>query len=153
MSERPVHLTPCGAPCYSLVSPIAFRAQETNAAIEETQGAPPRRAHRMSWFQRLLLVTIAAPFLLVGVGGPARAAGSGLGCPDWPMCHGRLIPENNKQTIIEYTHRSAAFVVGMLFLGVTFFTFRSERKRPLIFWLAFSAGVLLVVQIILGGVT
>ena len=107
----------------------------------------------MSWFQRLLLVTIVATFVLVVIGGTVRATGSGLGCPDWPTCHGRLIPENNKQTIIEYTHRTAAFVVGMLFLGVTYFTFKSERKRPLVFWLAFTAGVLLLVQIILGGVT
>ena len=107
----------------------------------------------MSWFQRLLLVTIVATFVLVVIGGTVRATGSGLGCPDWPTCHGRLIPENNKATIIEYSHRTAAFVVGMLFLGVTFFTFRSERKRPLIFWLAFTAGVLLLVQIILGGIT
>jgi heme A synthase len=107
----------------------------------------------MSWFQRLLLVTIVATFVLVVIGGTVRATGSGLGCPDWPTCHGRLIPENNKHTIIEYSHRTAAFAVGMLFLGVTFFTFKSERKRPLIFWLAFTAGVLLLAQIILGGVT
>ena len=107
----------------------------------------------MSWFQRLLLVTIVATLVLVVIGGTVRATGSGLGCPDWPTCHGRFIPENNKQTLIEYSHRTAAFVVGVLFLGVTFFTFKTERKRPLVFWLAFTAGVLLLVQIILGGVT
>jgi len=133
--------------------PISFPAQKTNAGIEESQRAPQRRAHRMSWFQRLLLVTIVATFVLVVIGGTVRATGSGLGCPDWPTCHGRFIPENNKQTLIEYSHRTAAFVVGVLFLGVTFFTFKTERKRPLVFWLAFTAGVLLLVQIILGGVT
>lgn len=107
----------------------------------------------MTWFQRLLLITIAATFVLVVIGGTVRATDSGLGCPDWPTCHGSLIPKAEKHTLIEYSHRTAAFAVGMLFLGVTYFTFRTERRRPLVFWLAFSAGVLLLVQIILGGIT
>jgi heme A synthase len=108
----------------------------------------------MTWFQRLLLVTIAATFVLVVIGGTVRATDSGLGCPDWPTCHGSLIPKAEKHTLIEYSHRSAASVVGVLFLGVTFFTFKTERRRnPLVFWLAFAAGLLLLGQIILGGIT
>ena len=107
----------------------------------------------MTGFQRLLLVTIAATFILVVIGGTVRATGSGLGCPDWPTCHGKLIPGGDKHTLIEFSHRTAAAVVGVLFLGVTFFTFKTERRNRLVFWLAFVAGVLLVVQIGLGGVT
>ena len=107
----------------------------------------------MTGFQRLLLVTIAATFILVVIGGTVRATGSGLGCPDWPTCHGKLIPSGDKHTLIEFSHRTAAAVVGVLFLGVTFFTFKTERRNRLVFWLAFVAGVLLVVQIGLGGVT
>jgi heme A synthase len=107
----------------------------------------------MSWFQRLLLITIVATFVLVVIGGTVRATGSGLGCPDWPTCHGRLLPRMEKHTLIEYSHRTAAAAVGVLFLGVTFFTFKTERKQKLIFWLAFSAGVVLLVQIILGWIT
>jgi len=107
----------------------------------------------MTSFQRLLLVTIAATFVLVIIGGTVRATDSGLGCPDWPTCHGELIPPAEKHTLIEFSHRTAASIVGVLFLGVTFFAFKSERRNPLVFWLAFTAGVLLIVQIILGGVT
>lgn len=107
----------------------------------------------MTWFQRLLLVTIAATFILVVIGGTVRATDSGLGCPDWPTCHGKLFPSTDKHTLIEFSHRTAATIVGFLFLGVTFFTFKSERRNKLVFWLAFSAGVLLLAQIILGGIT
>jgi heme A synthase len=107
----------------------------------------------MSWFQRLLLITILATFVLVVIGGTVRATGSGLGCPDWPTCHGSLVPRMEKHTLIEYSHRTAAATVGVLFLGVTFFTFKTERKQKLIFWLAFSAGVVLLIQIILGWIT
>ncbi|HEY7802546.1 MAG TPA: COX15/CtaA family protein [Dehalococcoidia bacterium] len=107
----------------------------------------------MTWFQRLLIITIVATFALVVIGGTVRATGSGEGCPDWPTCHGKLIPKLEKHTIIEYSHRSAATAVGILFLGVTFFTFKTERRNKLVFWLAFAAGVVLAWQIILGGIT
>jgi len=107
----------------------------------------------MTWFQRLLITTIAATFVLVVIGGTVRATDSGLGCPDWPTCHGKLVPKLEKHTLIEYSHRSAATVVGFLFLGVTFFTFKDERRNKLVFWLAFTAGVVLLWQIILGGIT
>jgi heme A synthase len=107
----------------------------------------------MSWFQRLLLLTIGLTFVLVMIGGTVRATGSGLGCPDWPMCHGQIIPPAEKHTLIEFSHRTAASVVGFVFLGVTYFAFKTERRNTLVFWLAFSAGLLLVAQIILGGIT
>ena len=107
----------------------------------------------MTWFQRLLIITIVATFILVVIGGTVRATDSGLGCPDWPTCHGSLVPRLEEHTLIEYSHRTAATVVGFLFLGVTFFTFKDERKNKLVFWLAFSAGVVLLWQIILGGIT
>lgn len=107
----------------------------------------------MSSFQRLLLLTIVLTYALVVVGGTVRATGSGLGCPDWPKCHGEFIPPAEFHTLIEFSHRSVASIVGVAFLGVTFFTFRDERKQPLVFWLTATAGVVLVIQIILGGIT
>jgi heme A synthase len=107
----------------------------------------------MTWFQRFLLLTITATFILVVIGGTVRATDSGLGCPDWPTCHGEWIPKAEKHTLIEFSHRTAAAVVGVIFLGVTFFAFRTERRNPLVFWLAFGAGVLLAWQIVLGGIT
>jgi heme A synthase len=107
----------------------------------------------LTWFQRLLLITIFATFVLVIIGGTVRATDSGLGCPDWPTCHGQLIPPAEKHTLIEFSHRTAATVVGFLFLGVTALTFGTQRKNPLIFWTLFTAGVVLAFQIILGGIT
>ena len=59
----------------------------------------------MSWFQRLLLVTIVATFVLVVIGGTVRATGSGLGCPDWPRCHGQAFAPLETHSLIEYGNR------------------------------------------------
>src|SRR3954466_14456759 len=43
-------------------------------------------------FRKLVLVTTFVAFDLVIVGGFTRLSDSGLGCPDWPGCHGHANP-------------------------------------------------------------
>ena len=109
--------------------------------------------HPSAGFRRLCVATVAAVLILVVVGGVVRVTESGLGCPDWPLCHGRVIPPADAETLIEYSHRLVASIVGMLVLVMTVWTWLKYRHL-LIFLVPCTLGLVLVIaQGALGGAT
>jgi heme A synthase len=100
----------------------------------------------MTPFQRLCLATAGVILVLIAIGGIVRATDSGLGCPDWPTCHGRLIPSGDKHTIIEYSHRLTASIAGTMVLAIAVVAWRKYRDVPAIVWPAAGAFVLVLVQ-------
>ena len=52
----------------------------------------------------------------ISLGGFVRVTGSGLGCPDWPLCYGKIIPPMNYHTLIEWGHRTSGALLGLLIL-------------------------------------
>ena len=102
-------------------------------------------------FAKLCVVTTAVIFILIVVGGIVRATHSGLGCPDWPTCHGNIIPSSDKHTIIEYSHRLTATIAGLLVLSLAIWAWRSFRRVPAIFYPAVLSFVLVLAQAGLGG--
>ena len=108
-------------------------------------------AGTLSAFQRLCLLAGAVIFGLIVLGGVVRATDSGLGCPDWPRCHGSFIPQWEKHTLIEYSHRLTASVAGLLVLAVAVAAWRAYRRVPAVLYPATLAFALLILQAGLGG--
>jgi heme A synthase len=111
-------------------------------------------------FRRLVKLTIAATLALVVIGGVVRVSDSGLGCGPpgsgahgWPLCDGQVVPFLEGSTLIEFSHRVAAGVVGLLILLIAWRAFRELRERRWIVRGAVLAGVLVLAQAVLGGAT
>ena len=108
----------------------------------------------MTRFQKLTLSTAAATYLLVVVGAIVRSTDSGMGCPDWPLCHGSLLPPlGDTSAWIEWTHRTIAAAIGLLVLWVAVSAWRNYRGRRSIVWAALAALVVTIIQAALGMVT
>ena len=75
----------------------------------------------------LALGALIASIVQVTLGGVVRVTGSGLGCPDWPLCDGRIIPVFERAPLVEFSHRVVATVVGLLTLAVAVQAWRRCR--------------------------
>jgi protoheme IX farnesyltransferase len=106
----------------------------------------------LAHMRRLGWVTVAFVYALVVIGGIVRISGSGLGCPDWPTCHGSLIPPLDLHTDIEYSHRLTASIVSTLTVIFTLAVFTGARQRRYVIPTVIAV-VLLIVQVVLGGIT
>jgi heme A synthase len=117
-------------------------------------------ADELSRFRRLVTLTIAATLVLILIGGIVRVSDSGLGCgPEgsgthgWPLCEGGVLPAASAESVIEYSHRIAATVVAVLIAVLALRAFRRLRSHRLLVRGSVAAGVLVLVQAALGGLT
>ncbi len=105
----------------------------------------------MTRFQKLAATTLATAILLVTVGVIVRATDSGLGCPDWPLCYGKLVPPiDDPKAWIEWFHRTIAAVIGFQILGLAVLAIRDHREGPSLVWPSLAAVGLVGFQAWLG---
>jgi len=101
-----------------------------------------------------MIITALSVLVLITVGGIVRTTGSGLGCPDWPLCYGKILPPFEYHAIIEYLHRFvASIIVGPLVLVNFALVVLWLRKDKALLWVSVVTVVLLLIQGGLGAIT
>ncbi len=117
---------------------------------------PPVRARFPITPRRYLTiayVALAALTVIVLTGAAVRLTDSGLGCPDWPRCYGKVVPPLSFHSVIEFGNRVFSAGIGFVVLGAWIASFlRTPRRKDLI-WISMLLPLGVVGQAVLGGFT
>jgi heme A synthase len=109
-------------------------------------------ASTRSFFASLAISSLVSTVVLIMVGSLVRVTGNGLGCPDWPLCHGQAIPPLLLSAWVEFTHRLFGAAVVLQTAGLIVISWRTYRAERWLFRTAVLATVVLTIQVALGGI-
>jgi heme a synthase len=102
---------------------------------------------------RLAAISAVGMYLVYVLGTVVTNTNSGQGCGrTWPLCRGKFIPEFAFTTAIEYIHRAATGIEGLLIVAVAGLAMVYWRRRREIRVLVPASVIFLLVEAVLGGI-
>ena len=102
-------------------------------------------------YATLTLTAFTSVLLLMMMGSIVRITGNGLGCPDWPLCYGQVVPPMYASAWVEFSHRFLGALASVQIAGLAVWAWRSYRREKWIVAGATAAVGMLAVQIVVGG--
>lgn len=96
-------------------------------------------------------VALAALTLIVMSGAAVRLTGSGLGCPTWPKCYGKVYPPLNTHAVIEFSNRMITVPVSIAAIAAFGLAFKRRPYRRDLMRLSALLPLGVLAQAVLGG--
>ena len=99
------------------------------------------------------VITLIALVTLVGIvftGAGVRLTASGLGCPDWPKCHGQYVAPAQINAWIEYGNRLITGVVSIAVIAACLLAFFRRPYRKHLAWIGILLPLGVIGQAVLG---
>jgi cytochrome c oxidase assembly protein subunit 15 len=115
--------------------------------------SPPKATGPSHWLHRVALLTAAATFILIFIGGLVTSKHAGLSVPDWPNSYGYnmfLFPPTKwvGGILFEHTHRLMGTVVGFLATLLTLLAWAPGKSRQGRRWIGLIFATLSLVNIL-----
>jgi heme a synthase len=104
-------------------------------------------------YARVAYCALAAFTVIVLSGAAVRLTDSGLGCPRWPRCYGKVYPPLNTHALIEFSNRVVTVPVTIAAFAAYLLAFRRHPYRRDLSRLGALLPIGVLAQAILGGLT
>lgn len=137
-----------------LIPIVSLSVENLGSLKPEKQTHPikPKELEQARTYRLLVMSTAFLSWLLILVGGTVAGTSSGIACTGFPDCNGEIIPTTGGLPVfIHMTHRTIAYIVILLMLGVFVYTsVKRWRDYVLLQWVLLS-GAMLMTQATIGG--
>lgn len=133
--------------CFTCVLLLTFQVFQTDRS---SSGQVPDVSNK---FRYLVWGSAVYVYFVVYTGAYVRHAGASMGCADWPLCNGKLIPPLTGIEGIQFGHRIAAALSFILIAYITYLAVRHFKQRKDIYLGSLTAFALIVLQVVSGGLT
>ena len=104
-------------------------------------------------FRAFSLAAAISAFALAILGSWIRINGAGMTCPDWPLCHGAVVPVLNGGVVLEWSHRMVAGLEGILLIAAIITGWRARREIAGVTTILAALAGIFVIQVLLGAAT
>jgi heme A synthase len=104
-------------------------------------------------FRALAVTGAILAIALAVLGSWVRIKGAGLTCPDWPLCHGKLVPSLEGGVVLEWSHRMVALLEGVVLVATLLAGWRVRERIAGVAPALAALGAIFAAQVILGGAT
>lgn len=107
----------------------------------------------MKLFRAFAVASALLAFAIAILGSWVRINNAGLTCPDWPLCHGQLVPALQGGVVLEWSHRLIAFLESFVVFGAIVTGLGVRKAIAGVTPALVSLAVIFALQVSLGGIT